>query len=161
MRLSVKVSLAVHILLVTRFYADSVRVTGTLLTKSTGCNPVMVRTIVLSLKNAGILHVTRGSSGGSVLVRPPSQVSLWDIAEAVDPESIEDILSGVHEGSSQICPVGRRIQEVLKEPYKRIAGVIEREMRSISLEDLSREISLEEIDSHKKGQALPGQRQPS
>jgi DNA-binding IscR family transcriptional regulator len=127
-------------------------VTGKLLTRSTGHNPVVVRMITLSMKKAGILKVQRGANGGSALSRSPEDISLFDIMEAVDPESIQDFVDCVHLGSSQICPVGRRIQEVLKDPYRRIAEVIEQEMRKITLDDLSRGISLEEIDIHKKNQ---------
>jgi DNA-binding IscR family transcriptional regulator len=156
MRLSVRVSLAVHILLVTHFYSDSTRVTGKLLTGSTGCNPVIVRTIVLALKKAGMLKVTRGSYGGSVLCREPADISLWDIVKAVDPESIRDLMSGVHVGSSKICPVGRHIQDVLREPYRMIAGVIEGQMRVIKLVDLARVIPLEEIIESKKAPQCAG-----
>ncbi|MDR2338986.1 MAG: Rrf2 family transcriptional regulator [Deltaproteobacteria bacterium] len=154
--MSVRVSLAVHILLVTQFYSDTLRVTGKLLTGSTGCNPVIVRTIVLALKKAGMLTVKRGSSGGSELARDPWDISLWDIVEAVDPEAIKDIASGVHVGSSQVCPVGRHIQDVLREPYRRIAGVIEGEMRTISLADLSKVIPIEEIHRSKEEAEPPG-----
>jgi DNA-binding IscR family transcriptional regulator len=149
MRFSLKVSIAVHIMLVAHFFSDTARVTGKLLTKSTGCNPVVVRTLVLSLKNAGILEVSRGSRGGSRLLKSPEEISLWDIFTAVDPESADDLMKGIHSKSSQVCPVGRRITEVLSAPYGRIAKVIEKEMRGITLSDLFLGLSMDEIESYK------------
>ena len=156
MRLSVKVAVAVHILLVTRFYSDTVRVTGSLLTRSAGCNPVITRTIVLALKKAGILSVRRGACGGASLSRPPAEISLWDIAEAVDPESVENFADCVHGGSSRNCPVGRRIEDVLRGPYQRIADAIKREMRETTLEGLSALISQDEVAAHKNSPAFSG-----
>jgi DNA-binding IscR family transcriptional regulator len=154
MRLSVRVAVAAHILLVTRFYSDTVRVTGRLLTRSTGCNPVIIRTIVLSLKKAGILSVKRGASGGAALLKPPEETSLWDIAEAVDPVSAEDFVSCVHGGASKHCPVGRHIQDILKMPFQRIAEAVKTEMKAITLEDLSKMISVDEISAHKRAPAF-------
>jgi DNA-binding IscR family transcriptional regulator len=149
MRFSLKVSVAVHILLVAHFFSESVRITGKLLTYSTGCNPVVVRTLVRSLKNSGILEVPRGPQGGARLLKAPGEITLWDIYASVDPESMCDLVKGVHATSSTVCPVGKRIQDVLKGPYGRIASVIESEMRGISLEDLFQGLSMDEIASHK------------
>jgi DNA-binding IscR family transcriptional regulator len=150
MKLSLKLSVAVHVLMVTHFFGDSGRVTGKLLTLSTGSNPVIVRSIVRSLKNAGILTVPRGPKSHTKLLKAPESVSLWDVFEAVDPESMNKLVNGVHTCSSQICPVGKRIFEVLNIPYRKIAGVIEKEMRAITLGELCRHISLEEIEPHKE-----------
>jgi DNA-binding IscR family transcriptional regulator len=156
MRLSVKVSLAVHILLVTRFYSDTARVTGRLLSRSTGANPVIVRSITLALKKAGMLAVRRGASGGAELLKPPGEISLWDICEAVDPESVQDFSVCIHEGSSRLCPVGRRIQGALAAPYKRIAKAVQDEMQRITLEEISRGFPPSEIDMHKRSPFFKG-----
>ncbi|MDR1039141.1 MAG: Rrf2 family transcriptional regulator [Deltaproteobacteria bacterium] len=150
MRFSLKVSAAVHILLVAHFFSETKRITGRLLSKSTGCNPVVVRTLVLSLKNAGILEVSRGPLGGARLLKTPEEISLWDVYAAVDPESMDALVRGIHNTSSQHCPVGRWILDVLKGPYEKIAGVIEKEMRAIALADLASGFSADEIESFKE-----------
>lgn len=58
-----------------------------------------LESVLLSLKNAGIVQSQRGASGGFRLARPPSQISLADVIRAVDgpmadvrgdrPETIE------------------------------------------------------------------------
>ncbi|MDR2611580.1 MAG: Rrf2 family transcriptional regulator [Deltaproteobacteria bacterium] len=167
MKFSLKVSLGVHILLVAHFFSDVVRITGRLLTRSTGCNPVVVRTLVLSLKNSGILEVTRGPRGGTRLVRDPGKITLWDIFSAVDPESLKHLMTGVHTRSSLACPVGKRIPDILCRPYARIAAVIETEMRRITLSDLFEGLSLDEIEAHRalltgmRKESRPGRGAPS
>jgi uncharacterized pyridoxamine 5'-phosphate oxidase family protein/DNA-binding IscR family transcriptional regulator len=150
MRFSLKVSAAVHILLVAHFFSETKRITGRLLTKSTGCNPVVVRTLVLSLKHAGIMEVTRGPQGGARLLRDPREISLWDVYAAVDPESMDAMARGIHTTSSQFCPVGRWIFDVLKGPYEKVAGVIEREMRAITLADIASGLPEAEIENFKE-----------
>jgi DNA-binding IscR family transcriptional regulator len=150
MKLSLKLSVAIHVLLVTHVFGETTRITGKLLTMSTGSNPVIVRSIVRSLKNAGILSVPRGPASRTKLLKEPSSISLWDVFEAVDPESMNKLVNGVHTCSSKICPVGKRIFEVLNIPYRKIAGVIEKEMREITLEELCQGLSMEEIEFHRQ-----------
>lgn len=54
MRLSVKLSVAVHCLVFISEYGESAKVTGKKLAISGGTNPVIVRGILSSLKKAGI-----------------------------------------------------------------------------------------------------------
>ncbi len=39
--------------------------------------------ILRELKNAGLVNSIRGSSGGYLLARPPQEISVWDIVQAV------------------------------------------------------------------------------
>ncbi|MDR1165566.1 MAG: Rrf2 family transcriptional regulator [Deltaproteobacteria bacterium] len=148
MRLSVKVSLATHILLATHFFAGTARITGKILTLSTGGNPVVIRTIVLALKKAGILEVTRGAAGGTRLKRPPEEITLYDIYRAVDSESLELSLKGIHAHSSPVCPIGQRIVPIMSEAYGKLAEAIRGEMSKVSLLSLSRDFTPDEIARH-------------
>jgi Rrf2 family protein len=42
------------------------------------------RRIIGRLATAGILSTIRGTGGGAVLSRPPAQISLWDIVQAME-----------------------------------------------------------------------------
>ncbi len=44
----------------------------------------IVRRVVTRLSNAGFLASTRGSGGGISLARPPDQISLLDVVEAME-----------------------------------------------------------------------------
>jgi DNA-binding IscR family transcriptional regulator len=149
MKLSLKVSVAIHVLLVIYFFEKSIRITGNFLTMSTGCNPVVVRSIVKALKLAGMLKVARGPKSATCLLKAPGEISLWDIHEAVDPASLEKMALSVHNKSSMVCPVGRHISELIRTTYQKITDVIEKEMRNITLNELIDIFSLDEIEAHK------------
>jgi DNA-binding IscR family transcriptional regulator len=146
-KLSFKLSVGIHILLVIRLFQDHTEISGKLLSLSTGCNPVVVRGIVRCLKNAGIVSVPRGPGSSTRLLKDANEINLWEILEAVDPEAMEKMVTGIHTGSSQVCPVGRNIYGVLKEPYGKIAGVMENEMRKTTLADLAENFSEEELEA--------------
>lgn len=42
--------------------------------------------ILIQLRNAGLIRSIRGASGGYLLARPPDQISLKDVVEAVEGE---------------------------------------------------------------------------
>lgn len=50
--------------------------------------------ILLQLKSAGMVTSTRGAAGGYQLARPPAQVSLWEIIEAVETHNESVTASG-------------------------------------------------------------------
>lgn len=77
---------------------------------SVNTNPVVVRRILSALAKAGLVSSSRGSNGGSVLVRSAERITLLDIHRAVD----EDEAPALHnQQPNPACPVGRNIQGVL------------------------------------------------
>ena len=100
-----RMSIAMHCLVFISEYGAKTKVTSTLLSLSTGCNPVMIRNILSALKKVGILSVPQGT-GGARLLRSPQEISLSEVYAAVndaDPPSI----FGIHANPSNLCPVGR------------------------------------------------------
>ena len=82
MQISRKCSIAVHCLLFIHEAAGKARVTSALLAQSTGCNPVVIRTVLSALKKAGLIQIARGT-GGAKLCRAPADITLYDIYHAV------------------------------------------------------------------------------
>jgi len=76
--------------------------------------------ILLQLKAAGIVRSTRGSTGGYTLTRPPSEISLWDVIMAVQPED-ETAPRGNGSERSQVaeCCALRRVWDGLLEIERR------------------------------------------
>ena len=70
MHISAKCSIAIHCLIFVYEYGERQKVTSDLLSRSTGSNPVTIRTILSALKKAGILAVRPGT-GGTTLLCPP------------------------------------------------------------------------------------------
>lgn len=88
--------------------------------------------ILLQLKGAGLVESTRGASGGYLLTKAPSQISLADIIHAIDqpPSPSPSALSGLH--STNIVQV---VSVALLEAQNRE----QRHLTEITLEELVRQ----------------------
>lgn len=139
-KINTKCSVAIHILLVIAVFSDSDTMTSEKIAASTGNSPVIVRTLLGSLKRAGLVHVQRGR-GGATLARTPAEISVWDIYRAVDPTSLANLI-GIHPHPSEICPVGQRINDVLAEPYDAIKAALQKSMSDYTLADAVRRYHL-------------------
>lgn len=134
MRLNTKCSIAIHCLVFIYEYQEKVKVTSELLAKSTGCNSAAIRSILNSLQKANIISIVRGV-GGAYLAQKPEDITVWDVYHALEPNGLEHFV-GFHPNPSEICPVGRRIETVLKMPYKKIGDAVQAAMEEITLQQL-------------------------
>lgn len=133
MRISTKCSLAIHLLVVLDAFRGQ-KLTSEILAMSTGCNPVVVRNLLGSLKKAGIVGVRRGS-GGAALVAAPEEITIWTIYQAVDTTPLEEMV-GIHPNPSMECPVGRNIGGLLEKPYGLIADSVREIMSGYTLKQI-------------------------
>ena len=131
MQLSMKCSVAVHCLIFIHEAQGVVKVTSSLLSQSTGINPVVIRNILSALKKAGLITVARGT-GGAELCREPAQITLYQIYSALEPEGLTSLI-GIHPCSQRPCPVARNIQKVLAGPYHQIEAAIQTAMENVTL----------------------------
>lgn len=129
-----KLSIALHCLVFIYEYGEEAKVTSTLLSLSTGCNPVVIRNILSALKKAGILSVPQGT-GGARLLLSPGDISLSKIYAAVNDAEPPSIF-GFHTRPSELCPVGRSIHAVLKAPYRELGDAVLERMGTITLQDI-------------------------
>ncbi|QQO07682.1 Rrf2 family transcriptional regulator [Breznakiella homolactica] len=150
MRISIKCSTAVHMLLIIARLQGRHKVTSDFMATSAGCNPVEIRKLMGSLKNAGIIEVARGT-GGASLLKDPKDITLLDIYAAVDEVSVEEFI-GIHQNSSDRCPYGRNIKRLLTEAYTEIGQAIHGKMTAITLERFIQR--LEEIEPELDGPVL-------
>lgn len=134
MQISMKCSVAVHCLIFIYEAKDKARVTSMLLSKSTGCNPVIIRNILSSLKKAGIITVARGT-GGAELCIDPSDITLYMIYSSLEPQGLSNII-GIHPCQGLKCPVAQNIQGVLYSPYRKIEDSIKETMEGITLSSM-------------------------
>lgn len=137
MQISMKCSVAVHCLIFINEAKGKVRVTSTLLAKSTGCNPVVIRNVFSALKKAGIITVARGA-GGAELCKAPSEITLYMIYQALEPKGISSLI-GIHSCQERACPVAQNIHLVLEGPYREIEDSIRKTMEGITLESMIEE----------------------
>lgn len=134
MRLNTKCSIALHCLIFISEYENKVKVTSELLAKSTGCNSAAIRSILNALQKAGIISIVRGI-GGAHLIRDPESLTVWEVYHALEPGGLEHFI-GFHPNPSAKCPVGKRIQTVLKKPYREIGAAVQKTMEEITLQQL-------------------------
>ncbi len=134
MQISIKCSVAVHCLIFIHEAKCIAEVTSNLLAESTGSNPVVIRNILSSLKKAGIITVPRGT-GGAELCIPPSQITLYQIYSALEPDGVTSII-GIHACDNRPCPVAQNIRKVLDSPYHKIEDAVKRAMEEITLQSM-------------------------
>lgn len=79
MQISMKCSVAVHCLIFIYEAKGKARVTSTLLSQSTGCNPVVIRNVFSALKKAGIITVARGAGGAELCMSPRRHHTIHDL----------------------------------------------------------------------------------
>lgn len=138
MQISSRFTLAIHIFACVDIFKDDYKVTSDFISKSTNVNPVIIRKILLQLRNAGLIEVARGT-GGTTITRPLSEITFLDIYRAV--ECVEDnTLFHFHENPNEKCPVGRNIHNVLDDKLQRVQTAMERELQSITLEDVKKDL---------------------
>ena len=134
MQISMKRSVAVHCLIFVHEAKGIAKVTSNLLAESTGSNPVVIRNILSALKKAGLITVPRGT-GGAELCADPSQITLYQIYSALEPDGMSSII-GIHPCQKSPCPVAQNIRQVLKTPYQKIEDSIQQTMEGITLQSM-------------------------
>lgn len=135
MQISSRFTIAVHILICIETFEEDYKITSDFLASSVNVNPVVIRRLLQQLKKAGIINVKRGS-GGAYIEKPLDKITLLDVYNAV--ECIDNgNLFHFHENPNSRCPVGRNIHSVLDRRLDSIQQAMEREMSSVTLQDIA------------------------
>ena len=141
MQITSRFTIAVHALAYIDLFQDQQRVTSNVLASSIQANPVIIRTVLSKLKEAGIINARQGS-GGSRLARPLEDISLYDIYKAVDT-IYETGLFHFHENPHPQCVVGGNIHKALDDKIQRVQDAMENELRSITMADVVTDLTKE------------------
>lgn len=137
MRVSTQFPIAVHSLMILA-YSPEIRVTSDLIAESAGCNAVIVRNIFSKLKKASLISVNRGT-GGTVLAKPPEEISIWDIYTAVESPKTEELFK-FHENMSKTCPVGSHFHGILISHLDKAVEAMKIELSGVTLAALVNEL---------------------
>ena len=138
MQISSRFTLAVHIFACIETFGDENKVTSDFLAASANVNPVIIRKILGQLKGAGLINVARGT-GGTTLAKPLGEITFLDIYRAVECVDNGDLFH-FHENPNPECPVGGNIHNILDDKLQRVQSAMERELASITLEDVKTDI---------------------
>lgn len=137
MQISSRFTIAIHIFTCIDTFEKDYKITSEFLASSVNVNPVIIRKVLQQLKAAGLVQVVRGSGGASI-ARPLDEISLLDIYRAV--ECIEaGTLFHFHENPNTDCPVGKNIHRILDDKLQKVQDAMEKELASITLEDIKRD----------------------
>lgn len=132
MQFSSRLPVAVHILLAIVEFEGKEKTTSTFLAGSVNVNPVIIRNTLGQLKTAGLVTVKAGE-GGASLAKDPKDITLMDIFNAVEKK---EALFHFHENPNPECPVGKNVHAVLDCRLAAIQETMQRQMKSITLQDL-------------------------
>jgi Rrf2 family protein len=98
--------------------------------------------ILNSLVRAGIVSSQRGPGGGSVLARPPVELTVYDVVTAIAPlPRIQTCPLGLASHGTRLCPLHRRLDDAMamvEQAFResRIADLLAEPTTSIPLVDL-------------------------
>lgn len=106
-------TVAVHVLALLGFGRERFpekSVTSEFAAESVNTNPVVIRRILGSLREAGLVTSQPGPNGGWFLERDPEKITLRDVYQAV---ADEPLFSMHHRQPSASCVIGGNIQQAL------------------------------------------------
>ena len=153
MQITSRFTIAAHIITAIDYFNDTPRVNSEFLAGSVGVNPVIVRTVISQLREAGILRTRRGS-GGAELARPLHEITFYDVYKAVGSVDKEEGLFRFHERPNPDCPVGRNIRKALDGRLSRIQSAMEAELKRVTLADVVADTRGEIAKEQAKGDEL-------
>ncbi|WP_268246336.1 Rrf2 family transcriptional regulator [Amycolatopsis deserti] len=136
MGLSSRSAVAIHALTMLARWSDR-SLTSAEIAESLASNPVLVRRILGSLRNAGLVFSTEGRGGGWSLARAPREITLHAAYAAVEEGRI---LSRHAHPPSEACEVGRNICALLETEFREAEQAMEERLGRTTIADLLRQI---------------------
>ena len=105
------------------------RWTTKVIAEATQIPPGYLAKVMQSLAQAGIVSAQRGFNGGFALLRPPEEVSVYEVMQVIDPiKRIRECPLKLAAHAEHLCPLHSRLDDAL--------GQIEESFRSSTVYDL-------------------------
>lgn len=130
MEISTKFTVAVHVMTLLALNQDK-ELTSSYIAGSVNTNPVVIRRIMGQLKQADLI-LTKAGVAGAVLTRPPEDITLLAIYQAVIQQPT---LFGMHQDTNVACTVGANIQQALEGSLFEAQQAMEASLAKVSLAD--------------------------
>jgi Rrf2 family protein len=99
--------------------------------------PRFLEQILLELKHAGLVHSKRGPSGGYALTRPPEEIPLLDVVQAIDG-AIKTGCCDLPDDDPKAPPAPTISKCVAASIWRDVAAVLHEKLSAISVADLVR-----------------------
>ena len=85
--------------------------------------------LMQGLVRAGLVDSQRGRNGGFVLLQNPSELTIWDVVDAIEPiKRIHECPLKIQSHGANLCPLHRKLDNALE--------MIEKSMRETTIEEL-------------------------
>lgn len=130
MEISTKFTVAVHVMTLLALNKDK-ELTSAYIAGSVNTNPVVIRRIMGQLKQADLI-LTKPGVAGAALIKPPEDISLLAIYQAVIQHPT---LFGIHQDTNVACTVGANIQQALEGHLLEAQQAMEASLAKVSLAD--------------------------
>jgi Rrf2 family protein len=124
--------MAVHVLVLLAMFPDELRKSEDI-GKSVGVNPVIIRRLLATLRNAGLVSAKQGTGGGSLLQKDPFSITLAFVYRAVEAGGV---LTPHNRNTSKICPVGRHIHEAMASISASVESVVDTALEQVTIGDM-------------------------
>ena len=108
------------------------------LARSVNTHPVVVRRILLALRDAGLIDTVAGKHGGSRLHKPADRISLRDIYDAVESQPIIPVSQ---RKAWKHCAVSCQMKEIMGKVAQDAENAMRAQLKAISLRKLLRRIA--------------------
>jgi Rrf2 family protein len=127
---SSRFAVAVHTLTLLAYTEPGTPVTSDHIAASVNTSPVVIRRLLATLVDAGLVRTREGSQGGSELTVAPEKITLLHVYRAVE----EDDLFTLHRNEpNPNCTVGRSIKHVLQDVTQRAQTAMEQELAQTTI----------------------------
>ncbi|MGI8438208.1 MAG: Rrf2 family transcriptional regulator [Chthoniobacterales bacterium] len=127
---------AVHIMTALAF--AEARMDSQRLAASINTNPVVVRRLLLALRQAGLIETLAGKNGGAALRKSPRRISLLDIYRAVEARPV---IAVSQRKAARHCPVSCQMKSIMTSVAEGAEEAVRRHLRGITLQQLLRKVS--------------------
>jgi Rrf2 family protein len=134
--ISSRMAVAVHVLAYLAWRRDE-PITSERMASSVNTNPVVVRRIMGSLRNAGLVSVQPGVGGGAQLAREPQDITLLEVYRAVEEK---EELFAMHSEPCRHCDIGGHIREVLHGVFCNAHQAMQGVLAQVTIADVFRDV---------------------
>jgi len=111
-------------------------VTSNMVAESVNTNPVVIRRILGSLRQAHLVDSQPGSGGGWTMARPADAITLREIYRAVEG----DPLFALHRRPNSRCDVGRHIVGILDSYFRDAEKAMEEKLGRVTVAAVMRQV---------------------
>ena len=132
---SQRFAVAVHLLMILAAHKagePTAAMTSAEMAKSVNANPVVLRRVISTLAQAGVVGTRPGAHGGVWLARKPDAIGLDAVRQAVDGGPVVCPRPNVNND----CPVAVAALDVIDGVSKRVDSAVRASLASLTLADL-------------------------